>query len=310
MEAIWEIEEEVREALSEGKPIVALESNLIAYGLPYPKNIEAATLAEKVIREHGAIPATIAIVKGKIKIGLKESEISLLAEGKKTGIMKIGVRDIPIALARRESGVLTSGGSLWCARKVGIEVLATGGIGGVHRDFKQSLDVSNDLIILSEGNGVVVCSGPKAILDLEATLEFLETFGVPVIGYRTDELPAFYFRRSGIRLDISADSPGEIARIYEYFKKLGINKGILVVNPPSKELWDREEFEPLLEEALEEAKKLNIKGKNLTPYLLGKLAQLSRGKSVEANISLLLSNAVLGAKIAVEIKGGIENANS
>lgn len=301
---IWEVKDEVREALRLGKPVVALESNLISHGLPYPKNVETALLAEKVIREHGATPATIAIIKGKIKIGLSEEETHML--GEKKGVLKVGLRDIPVVLARRETGALTSGGTLWCARKTGIEVLATGGIGGVHRNIEQTLDISNDLFVLAEGQGIVVCSGPKAILNLEATLELLETLGVLVIGYKTDELPAFYFRSSGIKLDISADSAGEIAQIYMIIKRLGINKSLLVTNPPPKESWEKSDFEPLLKEAMEEAKRLNIRGKGLTPYLLGKLAQLSKGKSVEANASIILSNAALAAKIAnkiIEISG-------
>jgi len=262
--------------------------------------VEIALLAEKVIREHGAIPATIAIIKGNIKVGLTEEEIQILGNRKNTP--KAGVRDIPVAIARRENGALTSGGTLWCARKVGIEVLATGGIGGVHRNIDQSLDISNDITVLAEGPGIVVCSGPKAILNLEATLELLETLGVIVVGYKTDELPAFYFRNSGVKLDVSVDSPGEIAQIYKMVKLLGINKSVLVTNPPPKESWNKSEFEPLLKEAIDEARKLNIKGKALTPYLLGKLAQISKGKSVEANASIILSNAALAAKIAIKIK--------
>lgn len=299
---IWEIKDEIKKALDFGKPVVALESNLITHGFPYPRNVEIALLTEKLIREHGAVPATIAIIKGTIKVGLTEEEIQLL--GDKSSASKVGFRDIPITIARRENGALTSGATLWCARKVGIEVLATGGIGGVHRNIDQCLDISNDLLVLSEGPGIVVCSGPKAILNLEATLELLETLGVIVIGYKTNELPAFYFRNSGIRLEISADSAGEIVQIYELSKKLGINKSILVTNPPPKEAWDKAEFEPLLKEAIEEAKALNIKGKALTPYLLGKLAQLSKGKSVEVNASIILSNASLAAKIARKLKEG------
>lgn len=253
-----------------------------------------------MVREHEAIPATIAIIKGTIKVGLNEEEIRLL--GNKNSAPKVGMRDIPVTIARRENGALTSGATLWCARKVGIEVLATGGIGGVHRNIDQSLDISNDLSVLSEGPGIVVCSGPKAILNLEATLELLETLGVMVVGYKTNELPAFYFRNSGIKLDVSADSPGEIAQIYKISRELNINKSILVTNPPPKEAWDKSEFEPLLREALEEARSLNIRGKALTPYLLGKLAQLSKGKSVEVNASIILSNAVLAAKIARKLK--------
>jgi len=297
---IWEVKKEIKEALEANQPVVALESNLITHGLPYPQNVEVALLAEKVIREHGALPATIAIINGTVKIGLSEEEIHLL--GNKNNALKVGLRDIPVTIARRENGALTSGATLWCARKVGIEVLATGGIGGVHRNIDQSLDISNDLLVLSEGYGIVVCSGPKAILNLEATLELLETLGVIVVGYKTDELPAFYFRSSGIRVEVSADSAGEIAQIYRIAKELSINKSILVTNPPPKESWDKAEFEPLLKEAIEEARSLNIKGKALTPYLLGKLAQLSKGKSVEANASIILSNATLAAKIAKKLK--------
>ncbi|MCS7233269.1 MAG: pseudouridine-5'-phosphate glycosidase [Synergistetes bacterium] len=297
---IWELRDEIREALELGKPVVALESNLITHGFPYPQNIEIALLAEKVIREHDAVPATIAIIRGVIKVGITEDEIRILAN--KNSVNKVGLRDIPVTIARRENGALTSGATLWCARKVGIEVIATGGIGGVHRNIDQSLDISNDIKVLSEGSGIVVCSGPKAILNLEATLELLETLGVIVIGYKTNELPAFYFRHSGIRLEISADSAGEIVQIYEISKKLGINKSILVTNPPPKEAWDKTEFETLFKEAIEEAKVLNIRGKALTPYLLGKLAQLSKGKSIEVNASIILSNAALAAKIAKKLK--------
>jgi pseudouridine-5'-phosphate glycosidase len=290
---------DVAQALALNAPLVALESTVITHGLPQPQNLQLARDMEKEVRSQSAVPATIAILDGKIHIGLNDAQLERLAFGK-TPVRKISRRDFGIAIARREDGSTTVAGTLIVAHRVGIRVMATGGIGGVHRNAP--FDVSSDLPALGATPIVVVCSGAKAILDLPATLETLETMGVPVVGYQTDELPAFYSRTSGLPVTVSASSPGEIAAIARAQWEMGISSAILVVNPPPEEVaLPYEEVEQVIQAALLDAEQKKIHGAALTPFLLQRVSELSGGVSLRANLALLLSNARLAARIAVEI---------
>jgi len=287
----------VRRALAHGGPVVALESTVIAHGLPYPANVEVALAMESAITTEGATPATVALLDGQIVIGLSEAEITRLAT--EDSVMKASRRDLGIALAARRTAATTVAGTLACAALVSIAVFATGGIGGVHRGGAQTLDISADLPELARSPVVTVCAGAKAILDLPLTLEYLETHGVPVIGYQTDELPAFYSRESGLRVPHRCDTPEEVARIATAQWRSGLGGGLLLTCPiPEEYALPRERIEREIQVALAEAEEQGVRGPATTPFLLARLAQLTGGESVSANRALLLNNATQSARFA------------
>ncbi|AKM18677.1 pseudouridine-5'-phosphate glycosidase [Geobacillus stearothermophilus] len=292
--------EEVAQAKAEKKPIVALESTIISHGMPYPENVQTAKDVERIIRDRGAVPATIAIIDGKIKIGLTDDELELL--GTSHDVEKVSRRDLPYVVAMKKHGATTVAGTMICAQMAGIRVFATGGIGGVHRGAEQTMDISADLQELSRTNVAVVCAGAKSILDLGLTLEYLETHGVPVIGYQTDVLPAFYSRTSPFRVGYRLDSAKEIAQFLETKWKLGLNGGVVIANPvPKEEELEESYITAIIEQALKEAEKQHITGKAVTPFLLDRVKTLTGGKSLQANIALVKNNAALAADLAREL---------
>lgn len=296
-----DIKEEVRDALEKDMPVVALESTIIAHGMPYPNNLEIAREVEDIIREYGAIPATIALMGGKIKIGLNEEEIELLATSEE--VLKASRRDLSIILAKKLTASTTVAMTMLAAHWAGIEIFVTGGIGGVHRDAGKTMDISADLQELGRTPVAVVCAGAKSILDLNLTLEYLETIGVPIIGFQTDEFPAFYSRESGLKLDYRVNDEMEIGVIIRTHQELGLKSGLIVANPLAEEFALSSNYvQRLIDKAIVEAKEKGIKGKKLTPYLLGRLNELSQGKCLSANIELIKNNARLGAKIARALK--------
>ena len=301
MKGILKISEEVRHALEQGKPVVALESTIISHGMPYPDNVKTALTVEKTVRENGAVPATIAIIKGVPTVGLSEEEIEHLGkEGTKA--VKVSRRDIPVVIAKKLDGATTVASTMIFAETAGIKVFATGGIGGVHRGATETMDISADLEELHQTNVTVVCAGAKSILDLGLTLEYLETKGVPVLGYKTEELPAFFTRKSGFKVDYRMDSPEEIAAAVKAKDALGLSGGMLVANPvPEEYSMDPDKIEAVISEAVEEAKALGITGKKVTPFLLEKIRNVTGGDSLFTNVKLVLNNAALAAKIAVEL---------
>ena len=299
MHSTWEIRSEVQSALDADFPLVALESALISHGLPHPQNLETARALEQAVREQGAVPATIAVIEGRIRVGLTEGELERLATGK--DIRKVSRRDLPIAVAQQMDGATTVAATMYVAALAGIEVVATGGIGGVHR--ARPSDISADLPELARTRVAVVCSGAKSILDLPLTLEWLETYGVPILGYRTDEFPAFYSRKSGLSVDIRVDTPQEAARIIRAKWALGLEGGVLVTVPvPEEAELPRQLAERAIERALAAAEEQGVKGKVLTPFLLGQIARITEGRSLAANIALLKNNAVVAAQIARVLK--------
>jgi pseudouridylate synthase len=295
---------EVAAAIAAGRPVVALESTVIAHGLPRPTNLETARRLEAIVRESGATPATIAIVEGKLRVGLDDDELALLAggsdvrhEGTSSEIRKISMRDIPIAVAFGWNGATTVAATIWIAHRAGIKVFATGGIGGVHRGALP--DVSADLPELARTPMVVVCSGAKIVLDLAATREWLETNAVTVVGYECDQLPAFYSRQSGLPVDCRADAAEQVAKIYRSQARLGISSALLVTAPVPPEFEvPAEQLQTVLDEALREAEHNRIAGRELTPYLLSAMAQRSHGATLRANVALLENNARIAAEIA------------
>ncbi|HCD9576535.1 TPA: pseudouridine-5'-phosphate glycosidase [Legionella pneumophila] len=293
---LLEFNEEVLDAINDKNPIVALESTIISHGMPYPDNLTTAIEVENIIRRQGAIPATIAMHQGKIRIGLTQEVMEHLALQKE--VIKASRRDISFVLSRKVTASTTVAATMFCAHMARLPLFVTGGIGGVHQDVTMSFDISADLIELSNTPVTVVCSGAKSILDLPKTLEVLETFGVPVIGYATDEFPAFYSRSSGIPVPQRLNSVDEVANLMSFQQKLNMKNGIVVANPipESAELSD-EEITPYIKQAHKEAK--HISGKSLTPFLLKRIAELTAGKSLEANIELIKNNAFLGAEIAI-----------
>lgn len=292
--------EEVAQAKAEKKPIVALESTIISHGMPYPENVQTAKDVERIIRDRGAVPATIAIIDGKIKIGLTDDELELL--GTSHDVEKVSRRDLPYVVAMKKHGATTVAGTMICAHMAGIRVFATGGIGGVHRGAEQTMDISADLQELSRTNVAVVCAGAKSILDLGLTLEYLETHGVPVIGYQTDVLPAFYSRTSPFRVDYRLDSAEEIAQFIETKWNLGLNGGVVIANPvPKEDELEESYITAIIEQALNEAEKQHITGKAVTPFLLDHVKTLTGGKSLQANIALVKNNAALAADLAREL---------
>lgn len=293
------ISEEVRFALENNKPVVALESTIISHGMPYPKNVQTALLVEDVIRKNGAVPATIGIIDGECVVGLNAEEI--LAFGQKEGVVKVSRRDLPVVTSKGLWGATTVATTMIIASLANIKVFVTGGIGGVHRGVEETMDISADLQELARTNVAVVCAGAKAILDLPRTLEYLETMGVPVLGYQTEELPAFYSRHSGLKVDYRMDSPLDIAKIMKDKWDLKLDGGLLITNPiPEEYSYDFNEMEENIKKALDEMNKLGIKGKDTTPFLLSYIKELTGGESLEANIKLVLNNALLGALIAKE----------
>lgn len=296
-EDFLDIGNEVKEALRNKRPVVALESTIIAHGMPYPKNLETALAVNRTIRENGAVPATIGIIKGRIKIGLSDEEIEYLARAE--GVVKVSRRDLPFVIANKGDGATTVAGTMIAASMAGIRVFVTGGIGGVHRGASESFDVSADLEELKNTDVVVVCAGVKSILDIGATLEYMETSGIPVISYQTDDFPAFYSRKSGYKTEYRLDSPEEISNLIKLKYEMGLKGSIVIACPiPVESEIPFEKMESLIQLALDECEIKGIQGKRITPFLLDRVKQLTEGKSLEANISLVLNNAKLGAKIA------------
>ena len=292
---------EVKKAIEEGKPVVALESTIISHGMPYPKNVETALNVEKVIRDNGAVPATIAIIGGRLKAGLSKEEIEYLG---KTGqkVTKVSRRDLPVIVSKKMDGATTVATTMIIAAMAGIKVFATGGIGGVHRGAETTMDISADLEELAQTPVLVVCAGAKAILDLGLTLEYLETKGVPVIGYGTEELPAFYTRKSGFKVDYRLDTPAEVAAAFVAKKELGMAGGMLLTNPiPEQYAMDDKVINTAIDQAIKESVEQGIKGKATTPFLLARVVELTGGDSLESNIQLVYNNATVAAKTAVEI---------
>lgn len=291
---------EVQAALEAGRPVVALESAIIAHGMPYPDNAATALKAAKAVADNGALAATTALIDGKLKVGLSGGEIQLLA---KTGakVSKLSRRDLPMAIAKRQLGATTVASAMLIAAKAGIEVLATGGIGGVHRGASASFDVSADLQELARTNVAVVCAGCKSILDIGKTLEYLETRGVPVIGYRTDKMPAFYLPQSEFALEYKLDSPAQVAKLLHIKWQAGFAGGAVIANPiQERYALAPESINGAIETALAEADEQNVVGKRITPFLLARVAQLTGGDSLQANIELVLNNARIAARIAAE----------
>lgn len=296
---------EVAEALEAHRPVVALESTIISHGMPYPKNVETALLVERTVRENGAVPATIAIIGGRLKAGLTPDEIERFGR-KGTAITKTSRRDIPALVAKGEDGATTVAATMIISALAGIDVFCTGGIGGVHRGAERTMDISADLEELARTPVLVVCAGAKAILDLPRTMEYLETKGVNVIGYGTDELPAFYTRRSGLGVNLRSDSPEEIAAIWKAQKALGIGGGLLVANPvPEESSMDPVLIDREIGRAIADMEARGVRGKETTPFLLERIQQLTGGESLKANIELVLNNARLASRIAVGLAGAV-----
>lgn len=292
------ISPEVQEALKNNKPVVALESTIISHGMPYPKNVETALEVQNIIRENGAVPATIAIIDGFLKVGLTESEIDYLGK-KGTEVIKVSRRDIPYVVAKKLDGATTVSATMIISAMAGIKVFATGGIGGVHRGAELTFDISNDLEQLGQTNVSVVCAGAKAILDLPKTLEYLETKGVLVVGYKTKKLPAFYSSSSEYNVDVCIDTPDEIADMIKVKDELDIKGGILITNPIPQEFEvPHEVIDKVIEQAIKEMDEKGIKGKESTPFLLAKICELTGGTSLESNIKLVFNNCKLAAQIA------------
>lgn len=292
---------EVQQALAEGKPVVALESTIISHGMPYPQNVETALEVERIIRENGAIPATTAIIKGRLKVGISKEEIDYLGK-KGLAVTKTSRRDIPILVAKGEDGASTVATTMILASLAGVKVFATGGIGGVHRGAETTMDISADLEELGMTNVMVVCAGAKSILDLGLTLEYLETKGVPVLGYQTEELPAFYTRKSGFKVDYRMDSPKELADAFTAKLELGLRGGMLVTNPiPEEYAMDYDTINNAINAAIEKMNQLGIHGKETTPFLLNEIQLITGGSSLASNIQLVYNNAKLAAQIACEM---------
>jgi len=292
-----EIQPEVKAAIDSGGAVVALESTIISHGMPYPENIQMAKKVESIVRSTGAVPATVAIMDGKIKVGLSANELEILASSK--GVAKVSMRDLPGVIARKQLGATTVASTMYAAYLAGVKVFVTGGIGGVHRGYEEAMDVSADLEELAKTDVVVVCAGAKAILDLPRTMEYLETKGVPVIGYKTDVLPAFFSAKSDIKLVERADSVDEIAKVIIAKSQLNMHCGLLVVNPiPVEYSLDNEYINGIIEKALANAKEQNISGKDTTPFLLSEITKITGGKSLEANLHLVYNNALVGGQIA------------
>lgn len=294
---LFRVNAEVQKALEENRPVVALESTIISHGMPYPQNVKTALEVEKIIRENGAVPATIGIIDGVGVVGMTPEEIEEF--GKRKGILKVSRRDLPVVMSKKLWGATTVATTMIFAAKAGIEVFVTGGVGGVHRHAQQTFDISADLQELAHTNVTVVCAGAKAILDLPLTLEYLETFGVPVLGYKSDELAAFYTTHSGLKLDYQMDSAEEIALAIQYKRAMGLDGGMLISNPiPEEYAMDEKEMNACIDKAIEEMEAKGIHGKDSTPFLLATIKEATAGRSLDSNIQLVFNNAKVGAAIA------------
>ena len=301
MNKYLDISPEVKAALEAGKPVVALESTIISHGMPYPKNVETALLVEQTLRDNGAVPATIAVIGGRLKAGLSKEEIEYLGKTGR-GVAKASRRDLPVLVAQGRDGATTVTTTMIIAHMAGIQVFATGGIGGVHRGAETTMDISADLEELAQTPVMVVCAGAKSILDLGLTLEYLETKGVPVIGYGTEELPAFYTRKSGFGVDYRVDSPEELAAMFAAQRDLGYKGGMLVTNPiPEEYAMPKDVIDAAIEQALRECKEQGVHGKETTPFLLARVVELTGGDSLESNIQLVLNNARVAARTAAAL---------
>ncbi len=300
LNAYLDVNPEVAQAIAAGKPVVALESTIISHGMPYPQNVETALNVERIIRENGAVPATIAIIGGRLKAGLTAEEIEYFGK-KGQAITKASRRDLAVLCARGLDGATTVTTTMIIAHMAGIQIFATGGIGGVHRGAETTMDISADLEELGQTPVMVVCAGAKSILDLGLTLEYLETKGVPVIGYGTEELPAFYTRQSGFRVDYRVDSPKELAQVFKAQHDLGMKGGMLVTNPiPEEYAMPLEAINAAIDQAIGECNDQGIHGKETTPFLLARVAELTGGNSLASNIRLVYNNAMVAAQTAVE----------
>ena len=293
------INPEVKKALEEGRPVIALESTIISHGMPYPKNVETAMLVEKTIRDNGAIPATMGIIDGEPIVGMTPEEIEEF--GKRKGIAKVSKRDLPIVIARKEWGATTVSATILMAKAAGIEIFVTGGIGGVHRGAEYTFDVSRDLYELASEPVTVICAGAKAILDIPKTLEVLETQGVTVLSNKSKDFANFYCVDSGYPVDYAFQTPAEAASIIKAKRDFGLSGGILISNPcPEENALSHEYIDGIIATAIKEADEQGVKGKDVTPFLLKRVVEMTGGKSLETNIDLVVNNAVLGAKIACE----------
>ncbi len=291
------VSDEVRSALATRKPVVALESTIISHGMPYPQNLETAVQVENIVREHNAVPATIAVINGMIRIGLNDDELELLSTEK--NILKASRRDLPVIAAEKLSAATTVSATMICAALAGIRIFATGGIGGVHRNASKTFDISADLTELAQTDVAVVSAGVKSILDIGLTLEYLETLGVPVIGYMTDEFPAFFTRESGFKVNYRLDTPHSIAEVIKTKFNLGLKGGLVIANPvPENFSFNKIEIDLAIEKALKSADEKGIKGKEVTPFLLSEIKSITGGESLRANIELVKNNARLAAEIA------------
>lgn len=295
-----QIQPVIQEALVQGKPVVALESTIISHGMPYPQNVETAKAVEEIVRQNGAQPATIAILDGKLCVGLDEHQLEML--GKTKGTWKVSLRDMPFVVAQKLPGATTVAATMHIAAMAGIRIFVTGGIGGVHRGAEQTMDISADLTEMAKTSVAVVSAGIKSILDIGLTLEYLETQGVPVLSVGQDELPAFYSQKSGYQAPLRIDQPGEIAEMLHAKWQMGLEGSVLIAHPLPKQ-WEVpfEEMEKHIQNALYQAENVGIKGKEITPFLLKTLAENTRGESLAANIALIKNNAALGAQIAVQL---------
>ena len=301
MNRYLDVAPQVRQALDAGQPVVALESTIISHGMPYPQNVETALKVEQIIRDNGAVPATIAILGGRLKAGLTAEEIEYLGK-QGQAVTKASRRDLAVLVARKADGATTVTTTMMIAHMAGIKIFATGGIGGVHRGAETTMDISADLEELASTPVMVVCAGAKSILDLGLTLEYLETHGVPVIGYGTKELPAFYTRKSGFEVDYRMDTPSEIAAAFHASQELGLKGGMLVTNPiPEEFAMDHDVINKAIDEAIAQANAQGIHGKATTPFLLAKVKELTGGDSLDSNIQLVFNNAKLAARTAAEL---------
>ena len=299
MENYIQFSEEVEQAKKEGKAIIALESTIISHGMPYPQNVDMAKKVEQIVRDNGGVPATIAIIDGTIKVGLNDEELELLASA--DDVAKVSRRDIAEILATKRIGATTVASTMICAQLADIQFFVTGGIGGVHKGAEQTMDISADLDELSKTKVAVVCAGAKSILDLDKTLEYLETKGVPVVGYQTDELPAFFTRESGLKLNTRIDDVKTIAKLAEVQWDLGLDSGIVIANPvPEEDQLEPSFINGIIDNAVKKAEEQSIHGKDSTPFLLGEIVKQAEGKSLETNIKLVYHNAKICTQIAVE----------
>ena len=300
MNKYLDIQPEIKAALDAGKPVVALESTILSHGMPYPENLDFAARVERVVRDNGAVPATMAIIGGKLKVGLSEADLKVMCEAHDVG--KVSRRDVPVYIASGRTGATTVATTMLIAEMAGIRVFATGGIGGVHRGGEVTMDISADLQELAHTSVAVVCAGAKQILDIGRTLEYLETMGVPVLGMGTDEFPAFYCRRSGCKVDAKVDTPAEAAAILKTKWELGLAGGVVIGNPiPAQYELDYDEMEKVINRALDAAKAEGIRGKETTPFLLAHIKDYTKGVSFASNLQLAYNNARVASRIAIEL---------